>query len=80
MKNFKSSVVDAALREIDIESLFPTDIDADHPIEHKHFLINFIIDNYLHIRNTHNAKNLNLSTENEYLRSKLKKDIHLLHQ
>lgn len=80
VKNFKSSVINDLLSEIDIDSLFPSDFDANHPIEHKHFLVNFIIDNYLHIRNTHNAKSLNLSTENEYLRSKLKKVIHRLHQ
>lgn len=80
VKNFKSSIINATLSEIDIDDLFPSGFDADHPIEHRHFLVKFIMDNYLHIRNTHNARDLNMSTENEYLRSKLKKDIHRLGQ
>lgn len=77
---FKSSVIDVVLNDIDIESLFPVGFDSSHEIEHKQFIIKFIMDSYLHIRNTHNARSMYLSTEKEYLRSKLKKNIHNIHQ
>lgn len=77
---YKTSVIDSVLNELNIDNLFPDGFGIDHPSDHKDFLIKFIMDQYIHIRNTYNARKINLSTETEYLRSKLRKDIHHLHQ
>lgn len=77
---FKSRVFTAVLSNITIANLFPVGFSIEHDIHHKNFLIKFIMDQYMHIRSTHRARRLNLENEKEYIRSKLRKEIHFLNQ
>lgn len=56
LEKYESSVIDAG--ETDIENSFRNEFDLNQPIEHKHFLVNLIMNNYYH-----NAKNVCLFTK-----------------
>lgn len=61
-------------------NIFPEFDLYNHDIEHKHFIVKFIIDEYVNKKCSYYAKQTMLDLEKEYVRSKLRKIVHAHHQ
>lgn len=74
--NFNDAVVHFVMREIEFGDLYPIDFDSEHDEDHKHFLVRFVISEYIHLKCTFLSKQKNISMHNIYLRHKYRKEIH----
>lgn len=77
---FKMRIYSEVLNKITWESTFPLCSVAKHDKDHKHFLVKFIIDEYINKKCAYIAKQKTLDLEKIYLRNKLRKMCHNLHQ
>lgn len=72
---FKNKVYYAILKTILWKNIFPEWIE-EHDEDHKHFLIKYIVDEYINIKCSFIAKQKTISLQKKYLRNRLKKLIH----
>lgn len=77
--NFKQKVYLSVMNRICFENIFPEFFDPEHDIDHKHFLIKFIIDEYVNKKCAYYAKQKTISLQKRYVRNKLKKIAHFMH-
>lgn len=77
---FKTRIYSEVLHKITWENIFPLSNVAKHDKDHKHFLVKFIIDEYVNKKCAYIAKQKTLDLEKIYLRNKLRKMCHNLHQ
>lgn len=78
--NMKQRVYLDVMTNISFADLFVDFSDPEHDIAHKHFIIKFIIDEYINKKCAYIAKHHTLQLQKKYLRNKLKKKIHFAHQ
>lgn len=78
--NMKRKIFMEVLNGINWENIFPNFDDYDHDIEHKHFLVKFLIDEYVNKKCSYIAKQKMLDLEKNYVRNKLRKMCHEYHQ
>lgn len=78
--NMKQRVYLDVVNNISFASLFVDFFDPQHDISHKHFIVKFIIDEYINKKCAYIAKQHTLKLQKKYLRNKLKKRVHFLHQ
>jgi len=77
---FKQRIYVDIVNAIEWEKIFPLFYDEHHDTEHKEFLVKFIIDEYINKKCAYIAKHRNLELHKKYLRNKLRKLTHALHQ
>lgn len=68
------------MNNIDFEQVFPQFYDPVHEIDHKHFLIKFFIDEYINKKCSYTAKQNTRALQKRYIRNKLRKLAHSIHQ
>lgn len=74
--DFNDKIVNFVMREVEFSALYPIDFDGEHDEDHKHFLIRFVINEYIHLKCTFLSKQKNISMHHNYLRHKYRKEIH----
>lgn len=79
-QHIKQKIYIQVLNGLEWEQIFPEFDLFDHDIEHKHFLIKFIIDEYTNKLCAYHAKQTMLDLERKYVRNKLRKIAHGYHQ
>lgn len=67
------------MNNVNWENIFPEFYEPDHDIEHKHFLVKFIIDGYVKKKCTFIAKQKTIELQKKYIRNSLRKTAHELH-
>lgn len=78
--NFKKKIYISVMNQIDFDHIFPEFYEPEHDIDHKHFLIKFIIDEYIHKKCAYIAKQKTIGLQKRYIRNSLRKLGHFLHQ
>lgn len=76
----KLRVYSDVLNNISTDDIFPSFYSPPHDIEHKRFLIKYIIDEYVNKKCAYVAKQHTLNLQKKYLRNKLRKQYHNEHQ
>lgn len=79
-ENMKKKILVGVLNSIDWNNIFPDFDQYEHDFEHKYFLIKFFIDEYCNKKCAYIAKQKMLDLEKNYVRNKLRKLCHVLHQ
>lgn len=74
--DFNDKIVNFVMREVEFSALYPIDFDGEHDEDHKHFLIRFVINEYIHLKCTFLSKQKNISMHHNYSRHKYRKEIH----
>lgn len=72
-EHFIDKIIHLVLHAIDFNDIFVNFFDDDHDIDHKHYLVRFIINEYVHIKCTFIAKKKNIAMHQKYVRHKYKK-------
>lgn len=62
-------VINSVVRHINFIELYPYFFERDHDEDHKHFLIRFIINEYIHLKCTFLSKQKNLDMHKNYFRN-----------
>lgn len=78
--NIKGKVIVEVMNNLNWEDIFPIFYYEEHDFEHKHFIVKFIIDEYVNKKCAHIAKQKMLELEKKYIRNKYKKMCHNYHQ
>lgn len=74
---FKQQIYIYVLSNVDVNSLYVENFEEEgHDVDHKNYIIKHIIDEYTRIKCTFLAKMKTLAIHKEYVRNKLRKDIH----
>lgn len=76
-------VYDTVQKNIDLNDIFPefeTIHFNEHRDDHKCFLIRYIIDECIHIKCSFIAKQKTIATQKRYIRNRLRKAAHRIHQ
>lgn len=76
----KQKVYLDVMRNISWKKIFPIYYEPEHDPDHKRFLVKFIIDEYIHKKCAYVAKQKTLDLQKKYLRNKLRKICHHMHQ
>lgn len=76
----KQKIYMEVLNGLEWNNIFPEFDLYEHDIEHKYFLIKFIIDEYVNKKCAYYAKQTMLDSEKKYVRNKLRKLCHFQHQ
>lgn len=76
----KKKVYMEILNNMKWESIFPLFYDSHHDADHKHFLVKYIVDEYINKKCSYIAKQKTLDLQKKYLRNKLRKLCHNVHQ
>lgn len=76
---FKEQVYLKVLGAIEWNSIFPEFFEPHHDMNHKHFLIKFIIDEYINKKCAYLAKQKTISSHKRYTRNSLRKLAHNKH-
>lgn len=76
----KQKIYIEVLNALEWENIFSEFDQYEHDIEHKYFLIRFIIDEYVNKKCAYIAKQTMLDLEKKYVRNKLRKLTHNYHQ
>lgn len=81
-QNVKLKIITSVLQDIQLDTLYPKHFESDsgHDINHKQFLVRFIIGEYVGVKFTFQSKEKTLSLHKNYIRHKARKDIHLAGQ
>lgn len=79
-QTMKKRVYLDVVNNINFKNLFKIFFEPDHDIDHKHFIIKFIIDEYINKKCAFVAKQHTRNLQKKYLRNKLRKTCHLMHQ
>lgn len=77
---FKQKVYLDVMRNVNWHWIFPQYSENDHDAEHKSFIVKFIIDEYINRKCAYVAKQKMLDLRKKYLRNKLRKLCHNVHQ
>lgn len=78
--NFNEKVVNSVLRTINISTIYPEFFEMEHDIDHRHYIIKFCITEYIRIKSLYLCKFKTQSTQNRYIRNKLRKNAHFAGQ
>lgn len=78
--NLQKKVQNAVLKMIPFENIFPEFYEPLHDVDHKHFLVKFIIDEYINKNCSYIAKQKTIDSQTKYIRNKLRKIGHQMHQ
>lgn len=73
---FKEMVYVKVLNALDWNSIFPIFFEPQHNPDHKHFLVKFIIDEYINKKCAYIAKQKTISLQKKYNRNRLRKIAH----
>lgn len=73
--DFKHKITSYVMRTINFDELYPNYFDEHHDSDHKHYLVNYIINEYTHIKCTFISKQKNLEMHKNYFRCKYRKEI-----
>lgn len=73
--NFKHKIKNYVMQKIDFNDLYPNYFELHHDEDHKHYLVNYIINEYTHIKCTFISKQRNLEMHKIYFRNKNRKDV-----
>lgn len=76
---FKEKIYLEVLNALNWNSIFPEFFEPDHDSDHKHFLIKFIIDEYINKKCAYVAKQKTISLQKKYNRNRLRKMTHFSH-
>lgn len=79
-KNFKQKVYLMVMNNIDFENVFPVFYESVHDIDHKHYVMKFIIDEYINKKCAYVAKQKTISLHKRFVRNRLRKLAHFMHQ
>lgn len=79
-ETMKQRVYLDVVNNINFKQLFKKFFEPEHDIEHKHFIIKFVIDEYMNKKCAYVAKQHTLDLQKKYLRNKLRKQLHFMHQ
>lgn len=74
--NFKNKVYLNVLNALDWNSVFPKFFEPEHDPDHKHFLVKFIIDEYINKKCAFLAKQKSVQSHQRYRRNNLRKLAH----
>lgn len=77
---FKQKIYNHIFELLDWVKIFPQFYDNHHDSDHKQFLVKFIVDEFINKKCAYIAKHTNLELHKKYLRNKLRKLCHYLHQ
>lgn len=72
---FKQKIYVYVLSNINIEALYPFFV-GDHDIEHKNFIIKYVVDEYTSIKCAYIAKQKTLEMQQRFLRNRFRKVLH----
>lgn len=75
-ENFSDQIINLVMRSVHFDELYPCFFENEHDQDHKHFLIRFIINEYIHIKCTFLSKQKNINMHQTYLRHAYRKVIH----
>lgn len=78
--NFKQKVYLSVMNNMDFENIFPVFYESVHDIDHKHYLIKFIIDEYINKKCAYVAKQHTIALHRRFVRNRLRKLAHFMHQ
>lgn len=78
--NFKDKIYLTVMNSLDFHNVFPEFYDPEHDIDHKHFLIRFFIDEYANKKCAYVAKQNTIALQKRYIRNRLRKLGHFMHQ
>lgn len=78
--NIKQKVYLMVMNDIEIDQMFPLFYDPVHDIDHKHFIIKFIIDEYINKKCSYVSKHNTIALQKRYVRNKLRKIAHYMSQ
>lgn len=76
---FKNRIYNIILNNILLEDIFPEFYEG-HDEDHKHFLVKYIVDEYINIKCAFLAKQTTIATQKKYLRNRYRKLVHFHHQ
>lgn len=77
--NFKQKVYLMVMRNVTWENIFPEFYDQFHDSDHKHFLVKFIIDEFVNKKCAYIAKQKTIELQKRYIRNSLRKQSHRQH-
>lgn len=77
--NFKKQVYLKVLGALEWDSIFPEFFEPHHDVDHKHFLVKFIIDEYINKKCSYLAKQKTILSHKRYRRNNLRKLAHFKH-
>lgn len=75
-EDFTAKVIGSVMSTIDFNKIYPLYYEPEHDVDHKHFLVRFIINEYKHIKNIFSSKQKTLDLHKEFFRQKNIKSIH----
>lgn len=79
-KDFKVKVIHSVMSNVNFNELYPLFFEPMHNIDDKHFLVRFIIKEYIHIKCTFISKQKTLEMHENYFRNSNRKAVHFANQ
>lgn len=74
--NFEGKIIKCVMDQVDFNSLYPIFNEPMHDIDHKHFLVRFIITDYIHIKCTRLSKIRTMEMQDRFVRHRFLKQTH----
>lgn len=78
--SFKQKIYIMVMNHISWSDIYPEFYEPLHDSDHKHFLVKFIIDEYINKKCSFVAKQTTIASQKKYIRNKMRKIGHNLHQ